>query len=62
MNGHEPFPELSSYDQEELISEKFVAGCFADLGCALINRVAHQCWAGVYESADEVLWDLKNGG
>ncbi|MCJ1253630.1 hypothetical protein MMC24_001442 [Lignoscripta atroalba] len=60
MNGHEPFPELDSYTQEQQITERFMSHQFPELECALMNRVAHKCWAGQYDSADAVLQDLKS--
>ena len=60
INGHEPFPELDSRTQEHVIRERFVSGQYPELACARINRVADDCWAGRYDSAEEVLRDLEH--
>ena len=58
MEGHEPFPELNSIDDEEEIKRRFVTCQFPKLQSRLMNRVIHRCWAGKYDSAEAVLQDL----
>ncbi|KAH6710667.1 kinase-like domain-containing protein [Leptodontidium sp. MPI-SDFR-AT-0119] len=41
MTGHEPFPELDSFDDDD---EAEILG----------GRIVHNCWAGAYGSASEV--------
>lgn len=59
MEGNEPFPDLDSYHDEDEIMERFKSGQFPDLEFSLMNKVIHKCWAGKYDSADEVLRDLE---
>ena len=58
MQGHEPFPDLNPFDDEELIEARFASRQFPELESLLMNRVTHKCWAGDYDSAEAVLQDL----
>ena len=58
MEGHEPFPDLDSFDDEEQITARFVSCQFPKLEPLFMNRVIHKCWAGDYDSAEAVLQDL----
>ena len=59
MKGHQPFPCLDSIDDEVEIEEKFELHQFSDLEPALAGRVVHNCWKGLYTSADEIVQDLE---
>lgn len=58
MQGHEPFPDLDPFDDEEQIETRFTSRQFPKLESLLMNRVTHKCWAGEYDSAEAVLQDL----
>lgn len=58
MEGCEPFPDLDSLDDEDEIVERFKSRQFPGLHSSLMNRITHKCWAGEYDTADEVLQDL----
>ncbi|MCJ1333151.1 hypothetical protein MMC10_009845 [Thelotrema lepadinum] len=62
MNGHEPYPDLDSDDDEDEIIKRFTSGRFPDLGHPLMNRVTHKCWSGKYDSAEAVLQEFKEAG
>ena len=59
MEGHEPYPELDSFHDEEEIVERFSKGQFSEIDCPSMNRVLHKCWAGKYDSVGSVLQDLN---
>ena len=59
MEGHEPFPDLDSIEDEEEIERRFSKQQFPDLKCPPMTRVIHKCWKGSYESAGAVLRDLE---
>ena len=59
MKGHPPFPELDSWKDSREIVSRFKAGQFPALAEELGGAVVRKCWAGKYESADEVVHDLK---
>lgn len=58
MQGHEPFPDLDPFDDEEQIEARFTAHQFPELQSLLMSRVIHKCWAGQYDSAEAVLQEL----
>ena len=58
MQGHEPFPDLHSFDDEEQIEARFTAHQFPEVQPLLMSRVIHKCWAGLYDSAEAVLQEL----
>ncbi|KAL8942661.1 MAG: hypothetical protein Q9211_001307 [Gyalolechia sp. 1 TL-2023] len=58
MEGHEPYSELDSSDDEEQIEARFLSRQFPEMESALMNCVTHKCWAGEYDSAEAVLQDL----
>ena len=58
MQGHEPFPDLDPFDDEEQITERFASRQFPEMDSLLMNGVTHKCWAGEYDSAEAVLQDL----
>ena len=60
MQGHEPFPDLDPYDDEEQIEARFTAHQFPELQPLLMSRVIHKCWAGQYDSAEAVLQELES--
>ncbi|MCJ1396470.1 hypothetical protein MMC18_009360, partial [Xylographa bjoerkii] len=59
MEGHEIFPELDCFSDEEQISENFRSGQFPELGFLPMRDVVHKCWEGNYNSAEMVLRDIK---
>jgi serine/threonine protein kinase len=58
MEGHEPFPDLDSFDNEEEIEKRFASGRFPDLQYSVMQRMTHRCWAGSYESVHALLEEL----
>ena len=58
MQGHEPLPDLHSFDDEEQIEARFTAHQFPEVLPLLMSRVIHKCWAGQYDSAEAVLQEL----
>jgi len=58
MEGHEPYPDLDPYRDEEQIVERFTSGQFPEIGCSSMNRVIHKCWTAEFDSAEAVLYDL----
>lgn len=59
VEGHEPFPELDSFSDEEEITTRFSSGLFPEPRFSPIRDVVHKCWGGKYISADEVLWEVQ---
>ncbi|PMD54983.1 uncharacterized protein K444DRAFT_645834 [Hyaloscypha bicolor E] len=59
MKGHPPFPGLDPWKDKLEIVSRFKAGQFSALDEVLGGDVVKKCWAGEYESADEVVHDLK---
>ena len=59
IEGHPPFPELDSHKDEVEIVNRFKSHQFPALDEKLGGVVVQKCWAGKYESADEVVHDLK---
>lgn len=57
--GHEPFPELDSFTQEEEIEEKFKSGQFPIVQYAGMTAIIHSCWRGLYDSANRIVVDLE---
>ncbi|MCJ1473155.1 hypothetical protein MMC13_001806 [Lambiella insularis] len=60
MKDHPPFPELDPWKDTLEIVSRFKAGRFPALDEELCGEVVQKCWAGKYESADEVVHGLKN--
>jgi serine/threonine protein kinase len=61
MQGHEPFPELNSLndnDESEIVA-RFTSGRFPPLSPHSGGGIVYGCWSGRYESAIEVVEDLK---
>lgn len=58
MEGHEPYPDLDSDNDEKLIMENFKSGQLPVVECSSMNRVIPKCWAGRLGSAEAVLFDL----
>lgn len=59
MKGHPPFPELDSWKDKLEIVARFKTKQFPDLDDVRGGDVVKKCWAGEYESADEVVHDLE---
>lgn len=62
MQGHEPFPDLSPFEDEEEIEGRFASHQFPKMDSSLMNGITHKCWAGEYDSAEAVLQDLESDG
>jgi serine/threonine protein kinase len=60
IEGHPPFPELDSRKDTLEIVSRFKSYQFPALDEELGGVVVEKCWAGKYESADEVLRELKD--
>ena len=61
MQGHEPYPDLTSRDEEE-IQARFRSGQFPEMTTSpLMQRVTHKCWAAQYDSAEAILQDFESG-
>lgn len=58
MQGHEPFPEMDPFNDEEQIQLRFTSRQFPEMESLLMNYVTHNCWGGKYNSAEAVLQDL----
>ena len=58
MQGHEPFPDLDPFYDEEQIKARFTSRQFPEMKSLLMNCVTHKCWAGDYNSTEAVLQDL----
>jgi serine/threonine protein kinase len=58
MEGHEPFPELDSFDDEDEIEERFASGRFPEVQYSGMQRITHKCWAGSYDSVHALLEEL----
>ena len=59
MKGHPPFPELNPWKDKLEIVSRFMTGQFSALDEVPGGDVVKKCWAGEYESADEVVHDLR---
>jgi serine/threonine protein kinase len=59
VEGHEPFPGLDPFLDEEEITARFSAGLFPEPRFSPIRDVVHKCWSAKYVSADEVLWEVQ---
>ena len=58
LQGHEPFPDMDSFNNEEQIEARFASHQFPEMDSLLMNYVTHKCWTGEYDSAEAVLQDL----
>jgi hypothetical protein len=59
IKGHPPFPELDSRMDTLKIISRFNSYQFPALDKELGGMIVQKCWAGKYESADEVVYELK---
>jgi serine/threonine protein kinase len=59
LKGHPPFPELDSWKDKLEIVSRFKTKYFPALDDVQGGDVVKKCWAGEYESADEVVRDLE---
>ncbi|MCJ1309785.1 hypothetical protein MMC25_003446 [Agyrium rufum] len=62
LEGHEPFPELDSFDDEDEIERRFASHEFPELNLSSMRQIVHNCWAAKYNSATEILQDLEAVG
>jgi len=60
MQGHEPFPDMDPFNNEEQIEARFASHQFPEMNSLLMNYVTHKCWTGEYDSAEAVLQDLES--
>lgn len=59
ITGHRPFPQYDTIDDEAKFEELYREGHFPPLDAGVGGDVVWNCWGGKYESADEVVNDLK---
>lgn len=57
LYGHEPFPDLDAYDDEEEIQRRFRQLEFPDLPATALGKVIRKCWSGRYVKVDQALYD-----
>ena len=58
MEGHRPFPELHTIDDEAEFMRRYQEGMFPPLAVDLGGAIVLKCWEGRCDSADEVFSDL----
>lgn len=58
MEGHDPFPDLDCFLDEEQVVKKFRSGQFPELGFLPMKDIVHKSWGGMYESTERVLRDI----
>ncbi|KAJ5799200.1 uncharacterized protein N7518_001268 [Penicillium psychrosexuale] len=59
MTGHEPFPELDSFDDEEKIESLYEEGIFPSAEQEHIcYYITEKCWKQQYQSAGDVVRDI----
>ncbi|KAF1844429.1 kinase-like protein [Cucurbitaria berberidis CBS 394.84] len=58
IEGHRPFPELHTIDDEAEFVRRYQEGLFPPMAAELGGTIVWKCWEGRYGSADEVLDDL----
>ncbi|EME78860.1 uncharacterized protein MYCFIDRAFT_83794 [Pseudocercospora fijiensis CIRAD86] len=44
MQGHEPFPDLDTFADETVITERFASHQFPPLDDSLASRIVYKCW------------------
>ena len=59
VEGHEPFPELDTFSDEDEITRRFLSGQFPEPAFTPVKDVVYKCWGVHYSSADDVLRDLQ---
>lgn len=59
MQGHEPFPELDTFDDEATIATRFAARQFPALDHFQAGPVIRKCWESSYLSAEEIVQHLS---
>ncbi|KAJ6185117.1 hypothetical protein N7519_006418 [Penicillium mononematosum] len=55
--GHEVFPELDSFDDEDAITARFINGDFPN-NDYVASHIVEKCWRGEYSSAAEISADI----
>ncbi|OQE26897.1 hypothetical protein PENFLA_c006G02086 [Penicillium flavigenum] len=55
--GHEVFPELDSFNDEDVITARFINGDFPNNNY-VASHIAEKCWRGEYSSAAEISADI----
>ncbi|KAL8894833.1 MAG: hypothetical protein Q9207_008398 [Kuettlingeria erythrocarpa] len=46
IQGHDPFPDMDPFDDEEQIQVMFASHQFPEMESLPINHVTHKCWGG----------------
>jgi hypothetical protein len=59
LSGYLPFPELDSWKDKLEIVSQFKTKQFPVLNNVRGSDIVKKCWAGEYESADEVVCNLE---
>ena len=59
VGGYEPFPELDSGMDGEVIQGRFVAEQYPDVRVIPGGEIIRKCWLQQYSGAHECLTDLK---
>ncbi|KAJ5927543.1 hypothetical protein N7516_009316 [Penicillium verrucosum] len=57
INGHEVFPELDSFDDEKIISARFIDVEYPT-NDYVAGNIVEKCWRGEYSSAAEISIDI----
>lgn len=58
MTGHEVFPDLDNWEDDEDVLSRFRSGLFPVDG-HLCYHITDKCWKQQYELADDVILDLS---
>ncbi|MCJ1448255.1 MAG: hypothetical protein MMC23_008770 [Stictis urceolatum] len=58
IGGYEPFPELYSILDDEVIENRFAVAQFPDVHNVPGGKIIRKCWHQQYEVANECLADL----
>jgi serine/threonine protein kinase len=58
MAGHEVFPELDSFHDEDAIAARFVNEDFPNNDDYVASHIVEKCWRGEYSSAAEISADI----
>ena len=62
IQGHQPFPDFDTFDDEIVIRSRFESREFPPLACSMagLSEIIYRCWEGTYTSAKQVCEDLEN--
>lgn len=59
LHGHEPFPDLDAFHDEDEVQHRFKHRQFPELPQTGLGKAIRKCWSGGYTKAEEVLEDVK---